>query len=188
MLTREEALAIVRKHVTRQNLLKHILAVEVIMREMAREVEEDEELWAMVGLLHDVDFDETYNDPARHGTRSVEILNEDATGKIPDEILHAIKSHNFEHTGIEPEAKMEYALLAADAVSGLIVAAALIIPSKKLADVNAESVGKRFKEKDFARNCNRENMLYCEKIGMTREKFFEVALRALQKISNELGF
>lgn len=157
------------------------------MRETAREVGEDEELWAMTGLLHDVDFDETYNDAARHGLRSVEILEEDAKGEVPDEILRAIKSHNHEHTGVEPETKMEYALIAADVVSGLIVAAALIIPSKKLADVNAESVGKRFKEKDFARNCNRENMLYCEKVGLTKERFFELALHALQKISNELG-
>lgn len=187
MLSRDEALAIVRKHVTRLNLFKHILAVEAIMRGMAQEIGEDKELWAMTGLLHDVDFDETYDDPRRHASRSVEILEEEATGKVPDEILRAIKSHNHEHTGVEPQTKMEYALIAADAVSGLIVAAALITPSKKLVDVNAESVGKRFKEKDFARNCSRENMLYYEKVGLNKEKFFEIALYALQSISNELG-
>jgi len=187
MLSREKAVGIVRKHVTRQNLFKHILAVEAIMREMAKDIGEDEELWAMVGLLHDVDFDETYNDPARHGTRSIEILNEEVGGEVSDEILRAIKSHNHEHTGVLPASKMEYALIAADAVSGLIVAAALIIPSKKLADVQPSNISKRFKEKDFARNCSRENMLYCEKAGIPKEKFFEIALQALQEISDELG-
>ena len=187
MLSREEALELVKKHVTRQNLFKHIIAVEAIMRNVAKEIGEDEELWDMAGLLHDVDFDETMNDPARHGKRSVEILKEEANGQVPEEILHAILSHNHENTGVEPQTKMENALIAADAVSGLIVAIALILPSKKLADVKPESVSKRFKEKDFARNCSRENMLYCEKVGLAKEKFFEVALRALQGIANELG-
>ena len=157
------------------------------MSGMAKEIGEDEEFWAMAGLLHDADFDETYKDPVRHGTRSIEILNEEAPGEVPDAILRAIKAHNPEHTGVEPQTKMEYALLAADAISGLIVAMALILPSKKLADVKPESVGKRFKEKDFARNCNRENMLYCEKVGIPKERFFEIALDALQGISDEIG-
>jgi putative nucleotidyltransferase with HDIG domain len=187
MMNREEATELVRRHVTRKNLFNHILAVEAIMRAMAVELGEDEEVWAIAGLLHDADFDETYNDPANHGKRSVEILNEEAFGKVPEEIIHAIKAHNPEYTGVEPETKMEYALLAADAVSGLIVAAALIIPSKKLADVHAENIIKRFKEKDFARNCNRENMTLCEKAGMPSERFFEIALKALQGISDQLG-
>lgn len=187
MLSREKAIEIVQKHVTRKNLFNHILAVEAIMRSMAKEIGEDDEFWAMVGLLHDADFDETFKDPARHGTRSIEILNEEAAGEVPDEIIRAIKAHNPEHTGVEPHTKMEYALLAADAVSGLIVAAALILPSKKLKDVKTESISKRFKEKDFARNCNRENMLYCENVGIPKERFFEITLEALQGISDQIG-
>lgn len=187
MMTRQRALEIVRKHVTRKNLFNHILAVESIMRGMARELGEDEDFWGITGLLHDADFDETYNDPARHGTRSIEILSEEAPDEVPEEIIRAIKAHNPEHTGVQPQSKMEYALLAADAVSGLIVAMALIIPTKKLADVKKESVGKRFKEKDFARNCNRENMLYCEKAGIPKERFFEIALESLQRISDDIG-
>ena len=187
MLSRDRAIEIVQKHVTRQNLFKHILAVEAIMRDMAKEAGEDEALWAMTGLLHDADFDETYKDPVKHGTRSIEILEQEASGKIPEDILRAIKAHNPEHTGVQPQTKMEYALLAADAVSGLIIAMTLIIPSKKLADVKPESVPKRFKEKDFARSCNRENMLLCEKAGIQKERFFEISLSALQNISDELG-
>lgn len=180
-------MGIVQKHVTRKNLYKHILAVEAIMRAMAKEIGEDEDFWAITGLLHDVDFDETFNDPVKHATRSIEILEEEAKGEVPDKILRAIKSHNWEHTGVEPQTKMEYALIAADAISGLIVAAALIIPTKKLADVKPENIGKRFKEKDFARNCSRENMMFCEKVGIPKERFFEITLSALQNISEELG-
>jgi predicted hydrolase (HD superfamily) len=137
--------------------------------------------------LHDADFDETFNDYSKHGIRSIEILNEEAPGEIPEDIIRAIRAHNPEATGVHPESKMEYALMAADAVSGLIVAMALILPSKKLADVKKESVGKRWKEKDFARNCNRENMLLCEKAGIPKERFFEIALESLQGISDEIG-
>ncbi len=183
MMAREEAVVLVREHVKKENLLKHILAVEAIMRGLARHFGEDEELWGLLGLLHDVDFEKTMNDPKRHATMTCEILE----GKVSEEIIRAVKSHNFENTGMMPESKMEKALIAADAVSGLIVAAALIIPSKKLADVKPESIGRRFKERDFARNCNRENMLYCEQIGLDRNEFFEIALKSLQGIADELG-
>jgi hypothetical protein len=187
MLSRERALQIVRAHVKRENLLKHIYAVEAIMRGMAAETGEDVELWGMAGLLHDVDFDETFTDPTRHGNRSVEILDAEAPGEVQAEVLKAIKAHNPEHTDVQPETKMEFALLAADAVSGLIIAMALIIPSKKLADVKPENVPRRYKEKDFARNCNRANMLLSEKAGLSIDRFFAVALKSLQSIATELG-
>jgi len=187
MIGREKALEIVRVHVKRENLVKHILAVEAIMRGMAKEIGEDVELWGLAGLLHDVDFDETYETPARHGMRSIEILNAEASGEVPDEVLKAIKAHNPEYTGVQPTTKMEYALLAADAVSGLVIATALILPSKKLADVSAKDISRRFKEKDFARRCNRENMLYAEKAGIDMERFFEIATESLKQIASELG-
>jgi len=187
MLTREQALDIVKNHVKRRNLFYHILAVEAIMRGLAAEIGDDEVIWSMSGLLHDVDFDETFDKPEIHAKRSIEILQEEVPGEIPEEILHSIKAHNFEHTGVEPETKLDNGLIAADAVSGLIVAATLVLPSKKLSDLEVESVGKRFKEKDFARSCNREKMMYCEKIGLTKERFFEIALESLKSISDEIG-
>ncbi|MFH1623436.1 MAG: HD domain-containing protein [Candidatus Aenigmatarchaeota archaeon] len=187
MIGRERALEIVRAHVKRENLVKHILAVETIMRGISAELDEDVELWGMTGLLHDVDFDETYETPARHGIRSIEILNSEVPGEVPEEILKAIRAHNPEHTGVQPETKMEYALLAADAISGLVIATALILPSKRLAEVDAKDIARRFKEKDFARRCNRENMLYAEKAGISMEKFFEIATESLKGIASELG-
>ena len=187
VLCREKAVELVRKHVKRENLFKHILAVEAIMSAMAKEVGANEGVWAMAGLLHDVDFDETYDDPSRHGLRSVEILEEEAGGEVPEEILCAIKAHNPEYTGVSPETKMECALLSADAVSGLIVATALVMPSKRLADVAPENVQNRFGEKDFARRCSRKNMKLCERAGVSLERFFEVSLHALQDVASELG-
>jgi putative nucleotidyltransferase with HDIG domain len=182
-MEREEALKLVKENVSNKNLVKHMLAVEAIMKGLAERLGEDKEKWALIGLIHDVDFDKTKDDPKSHAIVSGEILK----GRVDEEIIRVIKTHNFENTGIMPEKNIDYALIAADAVSGLIIAAALIIPSKKLADLEAESIGKRYKEKDFARNCSRENMLFCEKIGLTKEEFFEISLKALQSISSELG-
>jgi putative nucleotidyltransferase with HDIG domain len=182
-MNREEAINLVKENIKKENLFKHILAVEAIMRGVAEHLNEDIKTWGLVGLLHDIDFEKTMNNPKNHTIIAENLLK----GKVDEKIIKAIKSHNFESTGVIPETKMEKALIASDAISGLIVAAALIIPSKKLEDVKVESVGKRFKEKDFARKCSRERMLVCEHIGIPREKFFEIALESMQGISDELG-
>ena len=178
-MDREEALTLVKSHVHRTNLLKHILAVEAIMRKLANHFNEDVKKWGTLGLLHDLDYDDTFDKPELHGTRSAELL----TGTINEELLRAIKAHSYIYTGVKPESKMEKALIATDAVSGLIIACALIMPGKKLSEVKPENVVKRLKEKDFARNCNRENMLFCEQIDLSWPKFAELALHALQDIT-----
>jgi putative nucleotidyltransferase with HDIG domain len=182
-VSREEALELIKANIKKENLIKHMLAVEAIMKAIAEVLNEDKEKWGLLGLLHDIDFDKTFDNPKKHAMIAVEILS----GKVDEEMLRAIKSHNFENTDVTPESKMEFALIAADAISGLVIACALVVPSKKLSDVKAESVARRFKEKDFARNCNRERIYMCEKIGIDRKKFAEIALQALQSISNDLG-
>lgn len=182
MLTRKDALSLIKENVKTPNLIKHMLAVEAIMRRCAEYLGEDADKWDLLGLVHDIDFESTKNNPEKHGLVSEKIL----FGKVSEEVLRAIKSHNSEHTGVMPESKMENCLIAADALSGLVIAAALIVPSKKLTDVNVKSLSKKFKEKDFARNCSRENMLYCEKIGITIEEFFKISLEALQEIAIDL--
>jgi uncharacterized protein len=180
---REEALNIVRENAGKENLIKHMLAVEAIMSSIAKFLVEDEEKWSSVGLLHDVDYGKTGGNPKEHGMMAEKILE----GKVDGEMIRSIKSHNFEHTGVMPENKMDYALIASDAVSGLIIANALVMPTKKLADIKLESLIDKFNQKDFARNCKRENILYCEKIGIERDKFLEISLNSLQNISRELG-
>jgi putative nucleotidyltransferase with HDIG domain len=182
-MDRIEALHLVKTHVRRENLFKHILAVEAIIRAIAETLGEDVERWGLLGLLHDLDFDETYDKPELHALRSVEMLD----GKVDDELLRGIKAHSFEHTGVKPESRMEKGLIAADAVSGLVIACALVMPSKKLADVKTQTVARRLKDKDFARGCNREHILFCEQLGLPWPKFAELSLRALQLISGELG-
>jgi predicted hydrolase (HD superfamily) len=135
-MDREEALTLVKAHVHRANLLKHILAVEAIMRELAGSLDEDVERWGILGILHDLDFDETLDTPEYHGTRSAEML----TGKADDELLRGIRAHSYMHTGVKAESKMEKALIAADAVSGLIIACALVMPGKKLSEVGPENI------------------------------------------------
>ncbi|MCD6261147.1 MAG: HDIG domain-containing protein [Thaumarchaeota archaeon] len=182
-MSREDALKLLRENVRNEKIILHMIAVGAIMRELARYFGEDEDLWELVGLLHDIDYERTKNDPSKHGLVAEEILG----SLVSDDVLRAIKSHNYENTGIEPRTRMEKALIASDAVSGLIIACALVMPSKKLEEVKVKTVKKKFKQKDFARNVSRERILFCEQIGIPREKFFELALNALKGVSDELG-
>jgi len=183
LLTRDEALNLIKKHVSKRNVVYHMLAVEAIMRGVAKHFEEDEDKWRLIGLLHDVDYEKTEAAPEKHSLLAEEILK----GLVPDEFIKAIKTHNFRHTGVMPETRMEKALIASDSISGLLVACALVMPSKRLADVKVETVAKKFKDKDFARGAERERILVCEEIGIPREKFFEIALNGLKNIATEIG-
>lgn len=183
MLAREEALNLVKKHISKKNILYHMLAVEAIMRSLARHFGEDEEKWGLVGLVHDVNYEKTETTPEKHSLIAEQILKE----TLPEELLRAVKAHNFKHTGVKPESRMEKALIASDAISGLLVACALVMPSKKLAEVKVETVAKKFKDKDFARGAERERILICEEIGIPREKFFEISLNGLKEIAAEIG-
>lgn len=183
MIGREEALHLVEENVKNKNLISHMLAVEAIMRGLARHFSEDEELWGLTGLLHDVDYTLTESDPEKHTLVAEDILE----GLASEEIVRAIKAHNSEHTGIVPGTKMEKALIAADSISGLLIACSLVQPSKKIEDVKVKSVKKKFKQKDFARAVSRERILKCEEIGLERPEFYEIALDSLKEISDKLG-
>ena len=183
-MNRQEALELLEAHIKRRNIFLHMLAVEAIMRSLAQFLRvEDEALWGLTGLLHDIDFDETAENPENHGVSAQKILE----GRVSGEILRAIKAHNYEHSGVMPETTLEKALIASDALSGLIVACALIMPSKKVKDVTAETVKKKFKDKDFARGADRNRIALCEELGISKEKFFEIAIKGIQAVSQELG-
>ncbi len=179
----EEAKEFIKQNVGNKKIILHMLAVAAIMRELAEYFGEDAEKWELTGLLHDIDYEKTKENPERHGLEAENILK----NKVPPEVIQAIKAHNFEYTGIKPETRMEKALIAADAVSGLIIASALVMPHKKLEEVRIKTLENKFKQKDFARNIRRERIIFCEDISLPREKFFEIALNALRKISRELG-
>jgi putative nucleotidyltransferase with HDIG domain len=183
VLTREKALGLLKKNVQKRNVVYHMLAVEAIMRSLAKHFEEDGEKWGLVGLLHDIDYEMTEMTPEKHGLLAEGMLQ----GLVSEEIIRAVKTHNHSHTHVMPETRMEKALIACDAISGLLVACALVMPSKKLADVKVESVAKKFKDKDFARGADRERIVVCEEIGVPRERFFEIALNGLRSTARQIG-
>lgn len=183
IMDRERALAELKARLSNRNLIKHSLAVEAIMRDLAALLREDAEKWGLAGLLHDIDYDKTAGDPARHSLLGAEILENLG---IDEEIVYAVKAHNDYHK-IERKRKMDKALYCADPVSGLITAAALILPSKKLEDVSVEFILRRMNEKSFAKGANREQIKTCSELGLTLEEFIGVSLNAMKRISGELG-
>ena len=183
MISRDEAVELLKKHITTPNLLKHVYAVEAIMRGLAKHLSENEELWGLVGLLHDLDYEKTKDTPEQHAKITVELLKD----TLPPEALHAIQAHNFEYTGMMPETKLDNALIAADALSGFIIAAALVMPNKKLAEVRIKTLKKKFRDKTFARGTGRDRIRRCELIGLDLPTFFEIGLIALQGIADTLG-
>ena len=182
-MTRDEAIKLINEKIKNANLLKHCLAVEACMRELAKYFQEDQEKWGLTGLLHDVDYEETKENPDKHSLIGAEMLEKLGIDK---EICDAVKTHNEIH-GIAPETKMAKALFCIDPLTGLIVASTLVMPSKKIADLTPENVLNRFKEKGFARGANREIINKCSDIDLILEEFVDICLGAMKKISNELG-
>jgi len=182
MLTRSEALGIVLEHVKNDVLVKHMIAVGAIMRGLAKRFGEDPGLWELVGILHDVDFEEIGQDFARHGALSAEIVK----GMLPEDGLHAIRAHNPQ-TGSLPESRMDLSLYSADALSGLVIAMALMVQDRKVANVKVASLVKRMKDKSFARNVNRENIQRCSEIGLSLEEFLGIGLASMQETAVELS-
>ncbi len=187
MITREKALEILHTNMQNQNLRRHCYAVEAVMRALARKFGEDEEKWGLVGLLHDSDYEKTKENPEKHTLLAVEWLKE--TGEKDPEIISAILSHNFEHTGKnQPKNNLEWSLYCCDELTGFIVAVALVMPDKKLSSVSVESVLKKFPQKAFAAGVKREQIKMCEeKLGISLEEFVKISLTAMQGISEELG-
>ncbi|SFM99986.1 HD domain-containing protein [Thermodesulforhabdus norvegica] len=183
-MTREEALELLTRHVKSDNLRKHCLATEAIMRKLAERFGGDPDLWGIAGLLHDLDFEYTKDKPEEHAKKAVDILKDT---DLPEEVLQAILRHNAEMLGLTRETTLDYALTAAETITGLIVAAALVHPDKSLASLQAKSVRKRMKSKDFARNVSRENIMMCEKLGMELMEFIELSLEAMRSIRADLG-
>ncbi len=182
MMNRQEAFELAQSRFKNRNLFKHVLAVEAVMRGLARHFREDEEKWGLAGLLHDLDYEETALTPERHTLVTEALLT---PWQLPSEIIHAIKCHN--NMAIR-QSLMDQSLYAADPITGLIVAAVLMHPEKKLALVEVEFILRRFKEKSFAKGASREQILTCSDMGLSLEEFTGIALAAMQGISAELGF
>lgn len=183
-MTYEQALRLLKQNLSNQNLIKHCLAVEAVMRALAQRFSEDQEKWALAGLLHDIDYEKCQDDMGQHSLLGAEMLSQ---AGLPQDICQAVKVHNEAH-GEPPQSLMDKALFVVDPLTGLIVAAVLVLPSRKLADLKPESVLKRFGEKSFARGANREIIIQCETLlNLSLEDFIKVSLKAMQGIAAGLG-
>lgn len=182
-MERSEAFDLLKQHLKNKNLFKHSLAVEAIMREVAAVYGEDVEAFGVAGLLHDIDYETTADNPLEHSKVGAGMLEE---AGLPADIVYAVKVHNEAH-GLPRNTLMDKALFAADPTSGFIVAAALIKPEKVLAAIDVEFLMNRYKEKSFARGANRETMAACQDFGMSLEDFLDLSLKACQGIHKELG-
>jgi len=183
-MTREQALELLKQNLSNQNLIKHCLAVESAMRNLARHFNEDEDRWGLVGLLHDIDYEKTKDNPNQHSVVGAQMLEELGLDK---ESCQAVRVHNEIH-GLPLETLMDKALFAVDPLTGLIVAATLVLPSKKINDLTTENVLNRFPEKSFAKSANREIIKKCEELlNIKLEDFIDITLKSMQMINNELG-
>lgn len=188
----EKANKLVDKYITEPITKLHSQESAAIMRGLAKHFGESDEMvekWGIIGLLHDLDWDETKENPAKHAMKSADYLREAGAS---DFLIETIKSHNY---GYEPNeelrdkkrtTRLQHSLAAAETLTGLIVASSLVLLTKTVKDVKLKSVKKRFKDKKFASNCNREIILECEKIGIDLDKFLKVGLTSLQEIADEL--
>ncbi len=183
-MTREEALELVRARMQNPNMVGHMIATEAIMGAMARRLGNDEGQWRLTGLLHDLDAEQTAEHMDIHGTLTVQWLRE--AGLDDEQVLNAILAHN-PGNGSSIESPMDRALFACDPLTGLITAAALIRPEKKLALVELKSLKKRFREPSFAKGARREDMQTCSELGLELDEFLEMGLNAMKEVADELG-
>jgi len=183
-MNRTEALNLLRKYIKNERTIAHSLASEVVMRAVARYLGQDEEKWALTGLLHDIDVEITGGNPLTHALEAENILK--PLG-IDNEIIDAIRMHNEQATQTPRTTVFQHALASCETITGLITATTMVYPDKKVASVKPSSVVKRMKEKHFAASVKRENILECEKIGIPLSQFAEIAINAMGTISQELG-
>jgi len=190
-MNREEAYKTLTKLIKNQNLIKHHLACEAVMKVLykkftppAGQNPQDEEKWGIVGLLHDADYELTRNHPEKHTL----VLQEKIGSKLPADVMYAIMSHNFAYNKVLPKSTMDWSIYCADELTGLIIAATLVNPDKKLASVTTDFVINRFNEPSFAKGANRDQILACEdKLGIPIKDFIDLSLKAMQLINSELG-
>jgi putative nucleotidyltransferase with HDIG domain len=189
-ITKEQAYALVEKYIKEPMTRFHLLETEAIMKDLAKHFGEDEEKWGIIGLLHDIDWDMTKNNIEQHCMKAPDILREAGATEF---LIETVVSHGYGNETIpalqekERRTKIQHCLVAAETLTGIIVASALVQPDKKLSSVQVPSLKKKFKSKAFAANCSRDLVTECEKAGISIDEFLQIGLRALQEISSKLG-
>lgn len=183
-ISRKDALELLHSKIRNENLIKHCLASEAVLRAMAVRLGGNPDKWGLAGLLHDLDA-ESQPDLTVHTREAADILRESG---VDNEIIEAIRLHNpSAHPGEVRSTPFHYALAAGETITGLIIATTLVYPDKKISSVKAKSVRKRIKEKAFARGADRETIKECEQAGIPLAEFCALSLEAMQGIEEELG-
>lgn len=177
MISREQALALLKAQNPDDYLWQHSLSSEAIMRALAPSFGGNEEAWGICGLLHDVDFMETKNAPEKHGLVAKNLLEQEG---LDTPYVYAIAAHNSEYTGHEPKEPLDYALRCAETITGLISAAALIRPDG-MQGMQAKSIKKKMKDKSFAAAVSRERIKECEKINLSLDDFITISINAMEQ-------
>jgi putative nucleotidyltransferase with HDIG domain len=180
-MKREEALDLLKKHLQNKNLVKHCLSVEACMKAVAERLGQDPEPWGLAGILHDLDYELTEKSPELHTTETVKML--EALGISP-QVIHAVKAHAAK---VPCEIAMDWAIYSIDPLTGLIIAATLMHPTKKIKAIDLDFVKRRYKEKSFARGARREEIEECRNLGLDLDEFVSICIAAMQGIDQELG-
>jgi len=180
-MEREEALGLVQEHLKNINLVKHCLAVEACMKAVAARLNQDREKWSLAGILHDLDYELTEKSPELHTTETIKILKELG---IEPEIIQAIQAHAGQ---VPCQSDMDWAIYSIDPLTGLVIAATLMHPSKKLKEIDLGFLKRRYKEKSFARGARREDIEQCQNINLELDEFLSICLKAMQEIDKDLG-
>jgi predicted hydrolase (HD superfamily) len=182
MINREEALVILRKYLKDADNIRYSFAVETLLRDLAKRLGRDEDLWGLVGLLHNIDYEYTAGNLEQRGTLSAEVLE----GLLPENGVNAIKANHYTHTDYIPTTTLDKALIAGSAVVGLIVTISRFIPSKEISDVTIETVINKFQDPEFAARYNRSRIKLCSDIGIDLKDFLGLSLLLLQKIADDI--
>lgn len=176
-MTRQDALELLQAGGPDPHMTLHALQSEAVMRALARRLGQDQDLWGLTGLLHDLDYPATKDTPERHGLEAGPLLQ----GKLPQEAITAIAAHNSEMTGVAPATALDFALRASESVTGIIHAAALMRPTG-YEGLEPKSIKKKMKDKAFARSVRRENIQECDKAGAPLDDFLALAIAAMRDV------
>ena len=182
-MTRDTAFQILKKYLKNDKLIKHSLAVEAVMKNLAFHLGGDQVEWGITGLLHDADYDRTKGHPDLHGKELFKL----EPNSIPSSVEHAILAHNSEFTKVQPNTPLDWALYCCDELTLIIFKIALSSKSKMLSGITASDVIEKLRQKNYAKDAHKEHIYMCEsKLKMKIEEFVTITLKAMQGISTQL--
>jgi len=182
MITKEQAMSLLKKYLKDEDNIKNSLVIEAILRDIARRLDRDEELWGLTGLLYNLDYEYTLNDPEKRGTFSSQLLE----NLLPERGVNAIKANNYMHTDYIPTSSLDKSLIAVDSMVGLIFAIARADSSKNISDLDLEDIIDKFYDSSFGKRFNRSRIKLCVDIGIDITTFFKICLNTIKILKEDM--